>query len=122
MSHNDYGYHSDAWDDGGYDEYYDDGYADNGNDLDDYYEADPHSDTGAAEEYSKDVQEEISDGYRHDEPTSGAEGGGNAQKTSGQVELHNFLIESRFCADLFQDGNYDGHSSQDVQRFFPDLM
>jgi hypothetical protein len=121
MSDDDYGYHSDAWDDGGYDEYYDDGYADDGNDLHDYYEADPHSDTGAAEGYSDGVQEEISDGYRQDEPTSGFEGGGNSQKTSGQVELHNFLIESRFYANLFQDGNYDGHSSQDVTRIVSDL-
>ena len=122
MSHNDYGYHSDAWDDGGYDEYYDDGYADDGNDLDDYYEADPHSDTGAAEEYSKDVQEEISDGYRHDEPTSGAEGGGNAQKTNSKVDLQNLLVEFRICTDLLQGGYYGGHSSQDQKWSVSDLM
>jgi hypothetical protein len=121
MSHDDYGYHSDVWDDGGYDEYYDGGYADDGNDSDGY-EADGHSDTGAAEEYSGDVQEEGSGGYTQDEPTSGFGGGGNAQKASGQVELQYFLIESRLCADLFQDGNYDGHSSEDLKRTVSDLI
>jgi hypothetical protein len=50
-------------------------------------------------------------GYAEARSTSGVDGGGNAQKTSSQVNLQNFLIESRICTDLLQGGKYDGHSS-----------
>jgi hypothetical protein len=52
-------------------------------------------------------------GYAELRSASGVVGGGNAQKTSSQVELQTFLIDSSICADIFQGGNYDGRSSQD---------
>jgi hypothetical protein len=52
----------------------------------------------------------------------GVDGDGNAQQTSSQVDLQNFLVEFRICTDLLQGGYYDGHSSQNLKLIASDLI